>query len=280
MTAAKPFIKWAGGKRQLLGVIQEKLPKTMGGTYYEPFVGGGAVFFALANRKAFKKAVLSDMNSELVDTYKALSMGLVEEVIQYLKTYRYEREFFNELRARLPSDIIGLSERAARFIFLNKTGFNGLYRVNQKGIFNVPFGKYTNPTFCDEGGLREAARVLQSVEVVCQDYKSTVAFAARNDVVYFDPPYLPKSDTAKFVSYTSAGFGMAEHIELADTFKKLASNGVRVLLSNADLPSVRELFEGFTISGIEAKRCINSAGSKRGNVGEVLVEANLYEIPF
>ena len=272
MTKASPIVKWAGGKRQLLSEIRRRLPKKIE-TYYEPFVGGGAVFFALANRKAFKKAVLNDMNSELVDTYRVLSDGRTEEVIELLKTYPYDPDFYNEIRARS----IGLSqvERVARFLYLNKTGFNGLYRVNSKGGFNVPFGKYTNPNIVNAGGLLEAAKVLQGVTLECQDFSLSVANAQKGDVVYFDPPYLPKSDTANFTAYTEGGFGLPEHEKLAALFRELAARGVSVLLSNADVPVTRQLYRGFRVSRVQSKRNINSSGEKRGLVGEILVGVNL-----
>ncbi|MFA6358608.1 MAG: Dam family site-specific DNA-(adenine-N6)-methyltransferase, partial [Candidatus Omnitrophota bacterium] len=183
MTTASPFVKWAGGKRQILAQIRRRLPKTMD-TYYEPFVGGGAVLFALANRKAFKRAVINDMNKELMDTYLALSTGKVKSIVDILVDYPNTREFYNEIRARVPSEIPEIEVRVARFIYLNKTGFNGLYRVNQRGGFNTPFGKYPNPNYCDKAGLMEAARALEGVTVECGDFATSVASAKPGDVVY------------------------------------------------------------------------------------------------
>ena len=274
MTTAEPIIKWAGGKRQILAQIRTRLPKTMK-TYYEPFVGGGAVFFALANRGTFEKAVISDLNQELIDAYTVLAGGQANDLIEILKTYVNTREFFEEIRARNPSDTPNILDRAARFLYLNKTCFNGLYRVNSSGGFNVPFGGYKNPNFCNAHGLKEAARALVGVTLKCQDYESVVSRAKPGDAIYFDPPYLPKSDTSNFTAYTDKGFGIAEHTRLAQVFRSKAEKGVAVLLSNSDTKIARELYKGFKISRIQAVRAINSDGEKRGPIGELLISANL-----
>lgn len=274
MTTASPIVKWAGGKRQLLAQIRRRLPKTMD-TYYEPFIGGGAVFFALANRKAFKRAVICDINKELTDTYQALATGRVMDVVDVLIHYPNTREFYEEIRARNPKDIPELELRVARFLYLNKTGFNGLYRVNQSGGFNTPYGKYPNPNICDVTALQEAARVFENVTVECGDYASILDDAKQGDAVYFDPPYLPKSDTANFTSYTEGGFGLLEHERLARKYRELAERGVAVLLSNADVKEARALYPGFRIARVPARRNINSDGEKRGTVSELLIGANL-----
>ncbi len=271
---AKPIVKWAGGKKQVLAQIRRRLPREME-TYYEPFIGGGAVFFALANRKAFKRAVINDLNKELTDTYLALASGKVNDIVDILMGYPNNREFYNEIRARIPSEIPEIEVRVARFIYLNKTGFNGLYRVNQSGGFNTPYGKYPNPNYCDRAGLQEAARALEGVTVECGDYAASVAEAKPGDVVYFDPPYLPKSETANFTSYTEGGFTLADHERLARTFRELADRGVAVLLSNADVKRARTLYAGYRIARVQARRNINSDGDKRGEVSEILVGANL-----
>jgi len=272
-TKASPFVKWAGGKRQLLATIRRRLPSKIQ-TYYEPFVGGGAVFFALANRRTFKRAVINDLNSELIDTYRALATGKVQEVIELLRTYPYDREFFLDMRTRVPTEL-NLEERAARFIYLNRTGFNGLYRVNQSGGFNVPFGSYTNPTICDAEGLVEASKALEGVTIECLDFALSVEPAGPEDAVYFDPPYLPKSETSNFTAYTVDGFTLGDHERLAEVFRALANRGVSVLLSNADVSASRKLYHGHRISRIQAKRSINSSGDKRGMVGEILVSSTL-----
>jgi DNA adenine methylase len=274
MTTASPFVKWAGGKRQILAQIRRRLPRVIE-TYYEPFVGGGAVLFALANRKVFKRAVINDKNKELMDTYLALSTGKVNDIVDILMGYQNTREFYNEIRARVPSEIPEIEVRVARFIYLNKTGFNGLYRVNQSGGFNTPFGKYPNPNYCDKAGLLEAARALQGVTIECGDFYPMVSEAKPGDAVYFDPPYLPKSETANFTSYTEGGFSLLDHERLARTFKELADREVAVLLSNADVRKARSLYAGYRIARIAARRNINSDGDKRGEVSEILVGANL-----
>jgi DNA adenine methylase len=270
---AEPVVKWAGGKRQILAHIRRRLPKKIA-TYYEPFVGGGAVFFALANRNVFERAVIADVNQELIDTYSLLSEGRVEELVQVLGTYQNNREFFNQLRAVKPTELSQVL-RVARFLFLNKTGFNGLYRVNGSGGFNVPFGDYANPNFCDAPRFREASRALRGTTIKCLDYESVVADAKPGDTIYFDPPYLPKSDTANFTAYTDKGFGIQEHTRLARVFKEKADAGVSVLLSNSDTKISRELYKGFRISRVQAVRSINSDGDKRGPIGELLISANL-----
>lgn len=274
MTTASPIVKWAGGKRQLLATIRHRLPKKIS-TYYEPFVGGGAVFFALANRGTFERAVINDVNSELIDTYRTLAMGKVEDLIEILKTYPYDSDFYYTLRAKSPKEIPEIEARAARFLYLNKAGFNGLYRVNKSGGFNVPFGRYTNPNIINAEGLREAALALQGVTITCQDFETSVKDAQPGDTVYFDPPYLPKSDTADFTAYSEDGFGIEQHVRLAKLFKDLAARGVSVLLSNSDVKETRQLYRGCRPTRIEARRNINSAGDKRGPVFEVLVGANL-----
>lgn len=274
MTIAEPFVKWAGGKRQILAQIRRRLPKHIS-TYYEPFVGGGAVLFALANRDVFERAVVGDVNRELVDTYQLLAAGRVTELTELLITYQNTREFFDRMKALNPTEMPNIVERVARFIYLNKTGFNGLYRVNSRGGFNVPFGKYSNPNFCDGPRLREASRALKNVIIQCLDFETLSADAKPGDVIYFDPPYLPKSDTANFTAYTDKGFGIQEHTRLARVFREKAEAGVGVLLSNSDTKVARELYRGFRISRVQAVRSINSDGEKRGPVSELLISANL-----
>lgn len=272
---AKPVIKWAGGKRKLLDEILARTPETIE-TYFEPFTGGGAVFFALANRKRFKRAVLNDLNAELIETYRVIQSSNVVDLVALLKTYQHSREFYNHLR-RLPATDLGSPiVRAARFIYLNRTGFNGLYRVNKKGEFNVPFGRYTNPTICDEQGLMRAHEALQSAVLTSLDFTFILNrydhFEAREgDFVYFDPPYLPVSKTANFVSYTAGGFGISDHRRLAETLATLQSKNVRALLSNSDVPAIREIFKDFTTEEVSAPRAINSKGDRRGRIGELLI---------
>ena len=274
MTTAEPIVKWAGGKRQILSQIRKRLPKTIA-TYYEPFVGGGAVYFALANRKVFQQAVINDVNRELMDTYFLLAEGRSEELVSVLRTYQNTREFYDQIKALNPTEMPNIIDRVARFLFLNKTGFNGLYRVNKSGGFNVPFGRYPNPNFCDDPRFREAARALKGATIKCLDFETVVVDSKPGDAIYFDPPYIPKSETANFTAYTDRGFGIQEHTRLARVFKEKAEAGISVLLSNSDTKIARELYRGFRISRIQAVRSINSDGEKRGPIGELLISANV-----
>lgn len=262
---ARPFWKSAGGKTALLPEILPRLPKKIK-TYYEPFVGGGAVFFALAAEGRFKRAVLGDANEELIETYFSIKEDL-ETVINRLKAHagKHSEEYFYMVRAN-PGQYI-----AARMIYLNRTCFNGLYRVNKKGEFNVPFGKYTNPTICDEDNLRAVSAVLRNVGLLPGDFERSTMRARKGDAVYFDPPYAPLSETSNFTTYTAGGFGSDEQTRLRDVAKQLVDRDVHVLLSNSDTPLVRKLYKGFKIEEVQARRRINSKGDKRGNVGELLI---------
>ena len=270
---AQPFLKWAGGKRKLLHRILPVVPRSIE-TYYEPFLGGGAVFFALlANGVSFKRAVLNDKNVDLMETYQIIQSEQVHDLIALLQTYQYSREFYDHLRMIVPKTLASKIVRAARFIYLNKTGYNGLYRVNRKGEFNVPFGKYANPTICDQEGLLRAHKALQGVELTSVDFDVCLAFAGIGDFIYFDPPYLPISETSSFTAYTSGGFPLADHLRLANTFYDLGHRGVQVLLSNSIASAVRRMYDrpSVVIENVEAPRSINSKGDRRGNVGELLI---------
>ncbi len=270
----KPFVKWVGGKRQLLKQFRELglYPpddfNPLTNTYFEPFVGGGAVFFDLLP----KKAELSDLNAELITTYNVIKKD-VDALITSLKKHRYEKEYYLKMRAKNPKTLSDV-EVASRFIFLNRTGFNGMYRVNSKGEFNVPFGRYTNPIICDEENLRKVAKVLQKVTIKEQDYKTVLKRAKKGDFVYFDPPYYPVSKTASFTSYTADSFLEKEQTELRDTFVELHKRGCFVMLSNSDTPFINKLYSGIKgvkVSKVSAGRAINSNATKRGKIHEVLV---------
>lgn len=266
---ARPPVKWLGGKTSLLPEILPRLPQKIN-TYYEPFLGGGAVFFALAAEGRFKHAMLGDSNEELILACSALS-GNPDKVIAALRKHVYEEEHYYAVRALDPKKLAPHA-RAARFIYLNKTGFNGLYRVNKKGQFNVPFGRYVNPMICDEENLRAVSNVLARVDrIALLDFESLVAGARRGDAVYCDPPYVPVSDTANFTAYTAGGFGSEEQTRLRDVATRLADRGVHVLLSNSDTPFVRKLYKGWKMEKVRVKRAINSKGDKRGDVGELLI---------
>lgn len=270
----KPFVKWVGGKRQLLSQFRklnlyppERFDiKT--GRYFEPFVGGGAVFFDLLPEKAF----LSDLNSELVVTYNVIKND-VENLIKSLKKHKLDKEYFLKIRAQNSEKLSDLNI-ASRFIFLNRTCFNGMYRVNSKGEFNVPFGSNKNPLICDEENLRKVSKALKKVEIKHQDYKQILKKARKGDFIYFDPPYYPTNKTSSFTSYTTEAFLDKEQTELRDTFEKLHKKGCFVMLSNSDTPFINKIYseiKGARISKVSAGRAINSDASKRGKITEVLV---------
>ena len=263
---AKPFIKWAGGKSQLLPQMSAFFPpKTQIGRYFEPFLGGGAVFFYLQHPKSY----LSDTNRNLIEVYEVVKDN-VEDLIKVLKKHKNEREYFYEVRSQKPADL-SPTGRAARLIFLNKTCFNGLYRENSRGEFNVPFGRYKNPAICDEEGLRSASLALKNAKVSRNEFHSVLSHAKATDFIYFDPPYHPLNRTSSFTSYTAGGFGEAEQRELANVYKVLADRGCFVMLSNSDTPLIRELYKDFCINEIQASRAINSKAEGRGKITELLV---------
>jgi DNA adenine methylase len=262
---ARPFLKWVGGKRQLLPALAAHAPVNFA-RYHEPFLGGGALFFHLRPRRA----VLADTNARLVRTWRGVR-DHVEDVIALLATYPHDRGFFEDMRA-MPIDAASDAEVAAWFIYLNRTGFNGLYRVNRRNIFNVPFGSYTNPTICDAALLRAASGALAETELFVEDFAAVLHRAEPGDFVYFDPPYVPLSASSSFTGYTAGGFGMPEQARLRDTARALKARGVRVLLSNSSAPAVFSLYaEGFVATPVAAARAINCDATKRGSVTELLL---------
>jgi DNA adenine methylase len=267
---AAPFVKWAGGKRRLLPQLLARLPRRMT-TYFEPFVGGGAVFFALANERRFERAVLGDDNAELIEVYRVVRDD-PETLVRALKPMQKhvrDAEYFYRVRASSPRLPV---RRAARFLFLNKTCFNGLYRVNKAGHFNVPFGRYkTPPQLFDPEALHDASRALQNVELVVGDFATTLEVAARGDAVYLDPPYAPRSETSRFTSYTTGGFGAQDHERLADTFARLKRRRVRAVLSNASTLFTRALFEAHEVEVFRVGRTISAAAKRRAPVDELIV---------
>lgn len=266
MSGARPFLKWVGGKRQLLPRLLAQMPASYG-RYFEPFIGGGALFFALQP----KLAVISDVNERLVRTYRAVRDD-VETVIALLATYPYERSFYERMRA-LDVDARPDAEAAAWFIYVNRTGFNGLYRVNRAGRFNVPFGKYTNPTICDADLLRECSLALRGVEIRHADFADAVAGADTGDFVYFDPPYVPLTATSSFTAYHADGFGRDDQRRLRDVAARLVARGVHVLASNSSASLVRDLYSAptFTLVEVDATRAVNCRADRRGVVREVLI---------
>jgi len=266
---AWPIIKWVGGKTKLLGELLARMPERYG-RYYEPFAGGAAMFFRLAPARA----VLADSNTDLIGLYEAITHD-VASVIRRLEAHRADhdethyykiRQRWNDSEQSWPR-----ADRAAAFIYLNKTCFNGLWRVNRAGGFNVPIGRYTDPPICVPDALHAAHAVLARAELRRGDYKLAVADAGRGDFVYFDPPYDPLSPTASFTSYTMATFAGDQQRELAETARMLIARGCKVMLSNSDTPFIRTLYKGLRIDRVKCSRAINSNASKRGDVDEVIV---------
>lgn len=263
---AQPVIKWAGGKRQMIDRYREFFPEGFK-AYHEPFFGGGAVFFHLIPPVSY----LSDSNEELINMYLVIQ-NKVDQLIEDLSRHQNHREYYYQIRA-LDVKTLTDVQRASRLIYLNKTCFNGLYRVNRKGEFNVPFGSYKRPRFIDVELLLAANRVLQRAVLMAGDFEMVLENACPGDFVYLDPPYYPLSRTANFTDFTDQSFTARDHERLARIFDQLARRGCLVMLSNSDTPFVRELFGEYQkgIIHLTANRSINSKGDKRGPVGELLV---------
>jgi len=270
---AVPFLKWAGGKRQLLPEILSHVPARCN-TYYEPFLGGGAVFFALAARGVFRRAVIGDQNRELVDAYLGIRDD-VEGVISRLARLSrkpHDSDTYYHVREQDPARL-GQAARAARLIYLNRTGYNGLYRVNRGGRFNVPFGRYKNPRILDRENLRAVSRALQGVQIRIGDFEALVEKAEPGDFIYFDPPYVPISTTSNFTAYDRLPFGPAEQDRLARTLRRLRKRKVYALLSNSDVTLTRGLYEGLPFEAVKVNRRINSRADRRGPISELLVRS-------
>jgi DNA adenine methylase len=273
VAVARPFLKFAGGKTQLLPDLRKFYPAAGSfGRYVEPFLGGGAVFFDLVDRGGLGPVSLADGNAELVTTYRALRDS-VKSVILTLRGHAEMHRANPKLhylgvRASRPTTAVGV---AARLIYLNKTCFNGLYRLNSLGFFNSPPGNYKNPTICDEVNLRAVSRALANVDLDDMDFRAVEDITQAGDFVYLDPPYVPASKTANFTAYTAGGFGPRDQAALVSLMRRLDRLGCLILLSNADTPAARALYDGFHIHAVEAKRNINCNGNKRGKVGEIIV---------
>ncbi len=265
---ATPFVKWAGGKRQLLSELDYSLPKTFN-NYFEPFVGGGALFFHLKSKRIVNKAILNDYNPDLVGVYKIVKND-VNALIKELASLKYKNneETFYQIRKEQPSQPV---KKAAQFLYLNKTAFNGLYRVNSKGKFNVPFGKYKNPKILDEKNLLAVSKALQIGEITCLDFEQAIEKAKKEDFVYFDPPYQPISKTSNFTSYTTKDFTEKDQERLSQCFKKLDKKGCFVMLSNSYVPLIKELYKEFNQKIVMAGRTINCNGNGRGKIKELLI---------
>jgi DNA adenine methylase len=266
----KPFLKWAGGKGRLLPELIARLPDRFE-AYHEPHVGSGALFFELAARGVLAKAYLSDVNPSLIETYLAIR-DQVEDVISILHKHRkkHDQDYYYLVRAIDPARLSPVG-RAARVIYLNKTCYNGLYRENKRGQFNVPFGRYQNPAICDAANLRAVSRVLQGVVIEQRGYTSTLDYAQPGDFVYFDPPYHPLSATSSFTAYDRHGFAADDQRGLHNVFAELARRGVFVMLSNSDTHFICDLYDGFKIERVYASRAINSKANGRGKIAELII---------
>lgn len=295
---ARPFVKWVGGKTQLLDDIKKTLPRDLSRrnemTYVEPFVGGGAVlFWILQEYPNITRAVINDINAELICTYRVIKYDVENLILklsrlqnEYLPLNEVDRKkYFLAQRERFNEENNSEVEIAALFIFLNRTCFNGLYRVNSKGKFNVPHGKYSNPKICDEETLRADSAVLQRVEILCGDFAQTGKYADDNVLYYFDPPYRPLTETSAFTSYAKDGFDDAEQMRLRDFCEQIATRKSLFVASNSDPLNVDNedvffdhLYKMFSIKRVSAARMINSKGNGRGAISEIMISnvANAY----
>lgn len=290
--ALKPFVKWVGGKSQLVEQIEKMLPtdgKKVLTKYAEPMVGGGALFFSVLSKYDFEELYISDINAELINAYQAvkndvnnLIAKLNEMQMLFLPMDENGRKYFYyTVRERFNSTTLTeetATEKAAQFIFLNKTCFNGLYRVNRKGQFNVPMGAYKNPTICDDENLRNIHEALQNVTIVCGDYSLSKSFIDKDTFVYLDPPYRPISETSGFTAYNSDAFDDEEQIRLSKFIDEINLSGAKIVLSNSDPKNVNEddnffddLYKNYKINRVAASRAINSKGDKRGKINELLI---------
>ncbi len=292
-STVKPFLKWAGGKGQLLNEIEKYYPFEEGRItkYAEPFVGGGAVLFDILNKYDLKELYISDINFELINAYRIVrdDIDILCEMLLYLQNnfipldvesrkryYIEKRERFNNLK--FVEDEQSNIEKAALMIFLNKTCFNGLFRVNKKGLFNVPMGRYKNPLICDEVNLRAVSEKLQKVTIVCGDYRKSAEFIDKNTFVYFDPPYRPITDTASFTAYTENVFDDEKQIELAEFAKNMDKKGAKIVVSNSDPKNTNmdddffdELYSSLNVKRVKAARMINCNSELRGKLSELLI---------
>ncbi len=267
---ALPFLKWAGGKGRLLRQYASLFPATFR-NYFEPFLGGGAVYFHLSQNREFQKAFISDYNPELTNCYKMVQKE-PKKLLALLSKMRNDKHLFYKERARDVSQLTDL-ERAARLIYLNRTCFNGLYRVNSQGQFNVPFGRYKNPRIADAGNLMAASAVLQNAAIHTGSFEGLVSKAKRGDFVYFDPPYQPVSRTASFTSYTKNSFNLADQARLARLAAHLHERGVLVMVSNSDTEEIRDLYKSFDLTIVKAARAINCRADGRGVVNELVLRS-------
>jgi len=297
---AKPFLKWAGGKTQLLEEFYKRLPEGLGekgklSRYVEPFIGGGAFFFCLSRKFSFEGCCIGDANEELILTYRVIQksvkkvigeLGILESA--YFTRDEMEREaFYYEIRDAFNNDLPGINfqkyspvwaERAARVIFLNRTCYNGLFRVNRNGEFNVPFGGYKNPDILNKENLRDVSQVLKNTQILAGDFTTCRDYVDDHTFVYFDPPYRPISQTSSFTSYSRSGFDEKDQHRLAALFRELDAKGAKIMLSNSDPRNGNykdtffdDLFDGYTIGRVPARRMINCNGTRRGSIDELII---------
>lgn len=270
MAVPGPFLKWAGGKRALEQRILDRLPRHIE-TYVEPFVGGGAVFFALARERRFERAILGDRNLDLVEVWRAVR-DEPEVLIRLAGQWPYDERVYYEVRALDPATLSPV-ERAARLVWLNRTGYNGLYRVNRSGQFNVPFGRHANPRLVNEENIRACSEVLQGVDILVGDFEEILDEAPCGSTVYCDPPYWPVKKTS-FIAYDPFAFGPEDHERLRDVFRSLPERGMYGVLSNSDTPETRALYAGLPREFVQVRRLINRDGNGRGPVSELLVRTH------
>ncbi len=264
------FVKWAGGKKQLLEQFKPFFPKEVK-RYFEPFVGGGAIAFYIMKHHKPQEVYLSDINEELTNCLNVIRddvENLIKDLIKLRKIHN--KENYQKIRSEDPKLLSNLT-RATRFIYLNKTCFNGLYRVNSKGEFNVPMGSYKNPSIVNEVELREISQLLKKATIQTSQFHETIKDAKKGDFIYFDPPYYPLNKTSSFTTYTKDKFLEKEQEHLARVFKELDKKGCKVMLSNSDTKFVKDLYKGYNISMVKATRMINSDATKRGKINEVVI---------
>jgi DNA adenine methylase len=269
-----PLVKWAGGKRQLLAALNSRLPPDWN-DFYEPFFGGGAFFISLYNQGRISRAVIADLNSELVNFYLVvktspgdLNTALSDDTLENSAgAYQRLKDEFNDTVPAKENAV----RRAAVFVFLNKHGYNGLWRVNSRGRFNVPFGRYAKRSLPSASSIQLFNAMLRQVTILNTDFEKAVKTARKGDFIYFDPPYHPLSKTAQFTGYNCAGFSFDDQKRLAGVFRNLSKKGVQVMLSNSKVPEIEDLYEGYTIGTVAATRCISCNGQKRSGTSEIIV---------
>ena len=275
---AKPFIKWVGGKGKLVSELEKYFPKEFN-KYYEPFVGGGALFFYLKQNKEISFSLINDINSKLITAYKQIQKN-PKKIINLLKnieleykalSFEQQEKYFYQKREIYNKEKLDNLNTAAHLIFLNKTCFNGMYRENSKGEYNIPFGDQKNPTICDEKNILTVSSCLKNTEIMNQSFEEFIEKCKKGDFIYFDPPYHPVNATSSFTSYSKNTFGPKQQEILRDTFVELSKKGCFVMLSNSDTEFIKNLYKDFNINYIYAARSINSKGDKRSKIKEVVI---------